>query len=127
MEPCTVQVTTGKVLKTMKDPIVPGLASLKERLDQSRKGIFFHEKGYEATLGFEWRSGAHDDELMIAEQALKKQLPMAYRQFLKENNGATLFYDVRHGQWGFRLFGTDELVTRQDYWLEIYEMSWQRK
>lgn len=94
----------------MNESLFPGLACLKQRLDTSRQADFFHEEGHIATLRFDWQSGASSDELLATEQALNIKFPQVYRRFLQETNGAVLFYDVQYGQWGYQLFGTDELA-----------------
>lgn len=109
----------------MNESLFPGLEMIRRRLDDNQQLQVLSEGGFESTAGFQWHAGASGDELLAVERALQIEIPAAYREFLEYTNGATLFYDVQYGQWGYELFGTDKLVSKQNYWSEIYKTDWQ--
>lgn len=38
-------------------------------------------------------------------------MPNTFREFLKISNGATLFKDIKYGQWGCNILSLDELIS----------------
>ncbi len=39
-------------------------------------------------------------------------------RFALRANGLLLFYDIQYGQWGYKLYGTEELIERGAFWAE---------
>jgi hypothetical protein len=52
------------------------------------------------------------------------QLPQTYEQFLIHYDGALLYNDDNYGQWGFKLYGTSELIEKNALWQSLYEDGW---
>lgn len=48
------------------------------------------------------------------------EIPASYEQFLDCSNGALLYNDDIYGQWGFCLYGTGELVSKNKLWQDLY-------
>ena len=40
-------------------------------------------------------------------------LPEEYKEFLQFSNGATLFKDIKYGQWGCKILGLDQLIKKK--------------
>ena len=46
-------------------------------------------------------------------------LPKQYLDFLNTvSNGATLYYDKMYGQWGYKIYGLNECLSKQKLWME---------
>lgn len=46
-------------------------------------------------------------------------LPKQYLDFLNTvSNGATLYYDNMYGQWGYKIYGLKECLSKQKTWME---------
>lgn len=101
-----------------------GLIALRQRLDAAGSIHVFHEDGYGWVAGFEWKQGATRELLQQAEQSLHARLPVTYQRFLMETNGALLYHDRQYGQWGYLIYGTDELIEKRKYWSEIFKWDW---
>jgi len=77
------------------------------------------------TASFEWFKPANLEQIQEVEQQLSLALPQDYKMFLNEiSNGAILFHDKEYGQWGFKLFGTKELVEMQTKWKNSLPIDW---
>ena len=76
------------------------------------------------TAGFQWRAGASDAEIQQAEQALGRDIPADYCALLRTHNGAILYKDLKYGQWGFRLYGADELGIKNQEWRDNLRGKW---
>lgn len=89
--------------------------SLKKRLTIENTLNVQNEDGYLAEAGFEWRKPATDEEIQQFEVENGTKLPEQFKEFLKISNGATLFKDIKYGQWGCNILGLNELimVTRE--------------
>jgi hypothetical protein len=48
-------------------------------------------------------------------------LPSSYEQFLLIHNGASLYREKKYGQWGFHIYNTQELLSKNELWHSIYE------
>ena len=77
------------------------------------------------TAGFEWHPAAAEEQFAQVESALGKRLPPDYRTFLRWRDGAVLYKDIASGQWGFRLFGTADLVGMNTSWAHNLRGRWQ--
>jgi hypothetical protein len=65
------------------------------------------------------------DELHLLER-YKEFLPDDFLMFLNQiMNGCTLFYDKVNGQWGFKIYSIEEVVTKQKHWKQNYGHKWQ--
>ncbi|MDO5651587.1 MAG: SMI1/KNR4 family protein, partial [Moraxella sp.] len=50
-------------------------------------------------------------------------VPNDYDELLMISNGLTLFVDEKYGQWGLRIYGCDEVVSRNRLWKESYRRA----
>jgi hypothetical protein len=100
---------------------------LKELLsDNNQLNIYHVGDLWKAT--FNWFPTCSEEEINKTQQDLGKPLPEDYIAFLSHiSNGALLFYDVKYGQWGFKIFGIEELYEKQQLWQENFPRTWQSK
>jgi hypothetical protein len=76
--------------------------------------------------GFEWNLPTSKKQVSIAQSNLNKPLPEDFATFLTEvSNGGTLFYDIKYGQWGFRIYSSSEIVEKQRVWQQSLSSIWQ--
>jgi hypothetical protein len=85
--------------------------SLMERLTAYNTLIVQNEEGYIAEAGFEWKKPASDKEIQQFEVENDIKLPKNFIEFLKISNGATIFKDIKCGQWGCNILGLHELIS----------------
>ena len=83
-----------------------------------------HEGGYVWKPYFKFSPPATEDSLNEVEKKLGLPLPVVYRQFLHQHDGALLYYDNEYGQWGFLLYGTENLVIKNLQWKKRYDTDW---
>jgi hypothetical protein len=88
---------------------------LMERTQHQDLDVF--HAGYVWRATFQWNQPTHvrDMHHLFSDQYVT--LPQDYIVFLSEiSDGAILFYDNQFGQWGFKIFSTAELLTKQSQW-----------
>ncbi len=100
------------------------LQALKRRLNEQHELEVYHEGGHIWTAGFEWNRPADQTSIRALQKSIGVKLPKAYIEFLLIHDGAVLFSDMQYGQWGIILYGTSQLVKKQQYWQEIYSHTW---
>jgi hypothetical protein len=77
------------------------------------------------TAKFVWSPPASEEVIEAIETQLRRSLPQDYKAFLiNVSDGATLFEDADDGQWGFRLYGTDDIVQKQLLWQRSFSGKW---
>ncbi len=104
-----------------------GLAALKtlqQRLDPTSHLKVIHEGGYSWKAHFEFNAPATRGDLEVIKGQLWLPIPSHYEQFLLYCNGALLYHDDRYGQWGFRLYGTQDLFVENVRCKELYGEDW---
>jgi hypothetical protein len=84
--------------------------SLKKRLNASMVLSVQNEGGHLSEAGFKWNQPADSEEIQQFEILNGIKLPETYKEFLGISNGATLFKDVKYGQWGCEILGLNELM-----------------
>ncbi|MCC7361266.1 MAG: SMI1/KNR4 family protein [Anaerolineales bacterium] len=100
------------------------IALLRQRLTQHGTLDVMHAS-HLWTVTFEWLQPAAKSQVETAEDLIGIALPKDYAEFLTNvSNGATLFKDIKYGQWGFKLYGTDEVVTKQQFWGINFPKTW---
>lgn len=100
------------------------LTALKTMLNANSSLEVIHEGGYKWEARFIFHEPAKENEIIAVEQELSTQLPNTYRQFLRQCNGAILYYDSSYGQWGFHLYGTEELAVKNKERRKPYGDTW---
>jgi hypothetical protein len=80
---------------------------------------------YSWTAKFTWFPPASKEKVEAIEAQLTKPLPLDYRTFLVNvSDGAVIFEDADHGQWGFRMYGTGDIVRQQHLWQTSLSGKW---
>jgi len=92
-----------------KEYKMKSILALKERLTKDNTLVVQNEKGFIMETEFEWQQPATDEDILNLENK-GITLPDSYKDFLKISNGASLFKDKKYGQWGCKIYGTNELV-----------------
>jgi hypothetical protein len=105
----------------------PGIAALKAlrlKLDATSHLEVIHEGGYCWKAFFRFLPPATQEEIDTIKRQIGVPLPSAYEQFLKDCNGAMLYQDDVYGQWGFHLYGTRELLSKNRERKKPYGEKW---
>lgn len=84
------------------------LAVLRGKLDATSHVEVIQEGGYCWKAHFLFADPAPPEALEAFKKQLLIPLPQAYEHFLRYSNGALLYHDDVFGQWGFRLYGTED-------------------
>ena len=109
----------------MMQNIYDGLTALKRvqsKLDPSSHLAVLSEGGQEWNAYFSFHAPATKEN--VEELARRWVLPPTYEQFLLYCDGAVLYKDDIYGQWGYHLYGTQEIVKANTYYGSIYEEQW---
>jgi hypothetical protein len=100
---------------------------LMKRLSQDNQ-LDVIQSGHVWRASFQWAKQASWEQVLEVKKRVKNQLPNDYVDFLTQiSNGAILFSDAQYGQWGYRLFGTDELIERQVHWQKSIPVDWESR
>ncbi len=102
----------------------PSLRSLKQRLSPAQTLSVCQDGGHCWASKFVWSSPATQQDIRRTQEQLRTNLPYAYQKFLLLNNGASMFLDEQYGQWGFEIYGTANLIAKQQYWRNVYGELW---
>jgi hypothetical protein len=74
---------------------------------------------------FAWEQPALLEEVSELEKVLKLYFPEDFKTFLTSvANGAMLYRDARYGQWGYKIYGTNEINQNLERWATIFEQDW---
>jgi len=87
------------------------LAALQGKLDETSHLEAIQEGGYLWQAHFTFHTPAAVEAIEEVKRQLRLPLPIAYEQFLLHYDGALLYHDDMYGQWGFRLYSAQELLT----------------
>jgi hypothetical protein len=99
------------------------LFQLQNRLAQGQLSVT--HAGYTFVASFEWFHPAGSEQIQAVEKQLSLNLPSDYNFFLGEiSNGAVLYRDVNYSQWGFKLYGTTEIIEKQREWKKSLPFDW---
>ncbi|HZU67412.1 MAG TPA: SMI1/KNR4 family protein [Ktedonobacteraceae bacterium] len=100
------------------------LAALQSRLDAESYVEVIHENGHCWRAYCKLNAPAVPEAIEAVKQQLSMPLPFTYEQFLLHYNGALLYYDNEYGQWGFELYGTENLLIANVNAQKRYEDEW---
>jgi hypothetical protein len=97
---------------------------LRQRLTVDSTMEVIHA-GHRWTAKFEWYPPASAESIAGAQAELGGRVPGDYTSFLALiSNGAVLFQDAQHNQWGYILYGTQMLAQKQAYWQRNLRKWW---
>ena len=100
------------------------LEVLRGRLDGTSHLEVIHEGGYCWKAHFTFNNPASPERLEALKCQLTTPLPVSYERFLLHYDGAILYKDDEYGQWGFKLYGTQELFEENLRCRQIYREDW---
>lgn len=100
------------------------LVSLRSILDEKSSLEVIHENGYLWKAYFTFHDPAKLEDVTKLREQLNVLLPRAYENFLLHYDGAVLYYDDDYGQWGYQLYGTSDLIARNQHWKKRYGTDW---
>jgi hypothetical protein len=83
-----------------------------------------HEGGYCWKAHFTSNDPARPESLEVLKRQLPMLLPVNYERFLRQYDGALLYKDDEYGQWGFKLYGTMELISANTDFKKRYKDNW---
>ncbi|GER89971.1 hypothetical protein KDW_41330 [Dictyobacter vulcani] len=107
------EMNMGNVYDTLTE-----INMIKERLNEHSCIRVLDEEGDSWDAYFSFTLPAKEPE--IADLESRWYIPPSYKQFLSVSNGAVLYKDVQYGQWGFYLYGTKDLITKNEQWHKLY-------
>jgi SMI1 / KNR4 family (SUKH-1) len=100
------------------------LATLRSKLDTASYLEVIHEGGYAWKAHFVFNNPAMVEAIEVVKGKLQLPLLIAYEQFLLHYDGALLYHADVYGQWGFRLYGTKDLLTTSMHKKKPYGNDW---
>ena len=111
-------------LTQKENDVISSLAVLKSKLSTRSTLEVIHEGGYCWEAHFTFNNPVTEENLETLRKDLSLSLPPNYERFLRQSDGALLYYDDNYGQWGFRLYGTKELFAANKRWKDVYKEDW---
>ena len=103
----------------------PSLFKLIEALQKKNKQLEVTHSDKVWVASFSWNPPAPMESIKSVEKELGFSLPQDYVTFLtKISDGATLYYDIKYGQWGYKIYGTNEIIKAQMKWESVFEEDW---
>jgi hypothetical protein len=97
---------------------------LRSKLDDSSHLEVIQEGGYCWNAHFAFGEPATLEAIKDIEEKLQLPFSPAYEEFLLYSDGALLYHDDVDGQWGFRLYGTKDLMKANLRFKERYKRSY---
>ncbi len=98
--------------------------SLRKKLPHTRLLEVTHGE-YTWIARFEWQPPIQDS---LQSEVFGKPLPGDFLAFLNQvANGCTLFYDAVYGQWGYKIYGVEELESKHELWKGSLGEKWRDK
>lgn len=74
---------------------------------------------------FSWSAPISQSQIDIVDESIEIKIPkdliLFWRQF---SDGALLYYDQKCGQWGFKIYGSTEIVDQQFRWKNMFRDQW---
>ncbi len=78
--------------------------------------------GKQVNVAFIMKPGADESQIQILNNGIGNRLPVLYKKFLKQYNGARL-YDYK-GLGGFQFLGCDEIIHANNFAKATFEDDW---
>ena len=73
---------------------------------------------------FEWQPPIED---ITIDKKFLNCLPKDFLSFISQiTNGCILYYDNTYGQWGYKIYSTDEIISKQGLWKISLGEKWQK-
>lgn len=92
---------------------------LKKRLSINNTIVIQNEDGYVEEVLVKFNPPISIEEIDKFEKTNNITLPDSYKEFLQITNGATLFKDMKYGQWGCNILSIDELYKKTNYLRDV--------
>lgn len=103
----------------------PGIAVLREMLLKNNNELKVVHPQKIWVASFTWDEPVPLASVKVVEGQLRKRFPEDYVNFLTAvSNGARLYYDVQYGQWGYKVYGTDDILAGHERWRSIFKEDW---
>lgn len=102
------------------------ITNLRKSLPSDQKlSVIYSDKKWIVSFG--WSPPVSNNEVANIQKQLGIPLPEDYIYFLtKVSNGCTLYYDIQYGQWGYWIYGINELIEKQAIWEKSLPTRWQK-
>jgi hypothetical protein len=102
------------------------LLELIDRTKDNNNQLEVNHYGKIWTSSFIWSKPAELEKVRVIERELGFLLPADYVWFLTNiSNGATLYRDIKYGQWGYVIYGVDEILDMQENWRDVFAEDWE--
>jgi len=77
------------------------------------------------TAAFVWNDPIDKDQMNMTEIINQFAIPEDLIKFwMQIANGATLYYDRKYGQWGYKIYSSTELQNQQLRWKQLVGENW---
>jgi len=98
---------------------------LRGRLSEESQLEVFHGD-FRWFASFQWQPVTTGAVIEETQSQLGITIPKDYCLFLTEvSNGAILFHDSVHSQWGYKIYGAEELDEKRRRWKHSIPRTWQ--
>lgn len=100
------------------------IEALRSRLSVDGFLAVIHPGGHVWEARCSFASPATEPDISVIEAHLEAVIPKALRDLLLCYNGITLYEDMEYGQWGFRICGTEELLSLNSDLRQRFAEQW---
>lgn len=77
---------------------------------------------------FEWYNPLGTTQAEIIRSQFSLKIPNDLIEFWAEiSNGCLLYYDLKYGQWGYKIYNALELQNKQLRWMNLFSDQWNSK
>jgi hypothetical protein len=92
---------------------------LRSRLSERNTIFAQSEEGFFREVGFVFNDPIGIDAINQFELTHRIVLPESYKKFLQIANGATLFEDIKYGQWGCVIYSLEQILVKTNFMKSI--------
>lgn len=108
----------------INETVFASVISLRKALGDNSNLQIIHP-GSIWTAAFIWNNPIDNDQKKVAEIqnqfAIPEDLIMFWTQIA---DGATLYYDQKYGQWGYKIYSSSEFQNQQLKWKQLMGENW---
>jgi hypothetical protein len=74
---------------------------------------------------FTWNNPIDKSIAIQTKELIEKEIPEDLIEFWTHiSDGATLYYDQKYGQWGYKIYSSSEILNQQIRWGKLFRDSW---
>jgi len=74
---------------------------------------------------FSWGEPISQSQMDLVDGRIEIQIPKDLILFWSQiSDGALLYYDQKYGQWGYKIYGSKEILDQQSRWKNLFRDRW---